>query len=112
MAFAEPRPNRRPFHVFKDSSQWSIAPQLDNGNLAITSFTVSSQSGRARYVTFLSRKRGEDDYILLMVLVKGGDTLHFPFPHPMMVGTGRSLVAQVSLHTGALIQMTVVGYEW
>ena len=110
MPFAEPRPNRHPFSAQGDPPL-IVSPKLDSGNLALTSFTISSQAGEARFVQLLSRK-GKNDRVLLMVLVKGGQTLHFPFPHPLMVGANRSLVVKELLHTGALLPATVVGYEW
>jgi hypothetical protein len=50
---------------------------------------------------------------MLEVLVPGGGTtFHLPFPHPIMVGAGRSLVVQGGIPGGGLEPVTVVGYEW
>jgi hypothetical protein len=108
MPFAEPRPHRRPFHAQKDGAL-VVAPKL--GNLALTSLTVSNQDFEPHFVQVESTK-GSNRKQLLMVLVPGGATLHFPFPHPIMVGAGRSLVVNDMSPTAALVPVTVVGYEW
>ena len=72
---------------------------------------MSSQGGDERFVKVISRG-GPGDTTLLMVLVKGGQTIHLDFPHPIMVGEHRRLVVVEMKHTGAFLPVTVVGYEW
>ena len=111
MPFAEPRPHRRPFHAFKEILPLIVSPSRKGLNLALTSVTISSQGGDERFVQVLSRG-GTGDIVLLMVLVKGGQTIHLDFPHPIMVGEHRKLVVIEMKHTGALLPTTVAGYEW
>ena len=111
MPFAEPRPHRRPFHSFKITMPLTVTPKHKNVNLAVTSITVSNQSEKEKFVKVVSRG-GDGDNILLMVLVKGGQTLHFSFPHPIMVGEHRKLTVIDMVPNGALFPVTVVGYEW
>jgi hypothetical protein len=111
MPFAEPRPHRRPFHAFKTTMPLTVTAKHKNVNLALTSITVSNQSDKEKFVQVISRG-GTGDIILLMVLVRGVQTLHFPFPHPIMVGEHRKLVVKDMAPNGALFPVTVVGYEW
>lgn len=111
MPFAEPRPNRKPFHAFAGNPPLTVGAKRKGGNLALTSFTVSSQGGKPRFVRVISRG-GDGDNVLIEVLVEGGQTIHLPFPHPIMVGVSRKLVVKVMVNTGALLPVTVVGYEW
>ncbi|HEX3168535.1 MAG TPA: hypothetical protein VHQ93_19840 [Chitinophagaceae bacterium] len=110
MSFAEPRPHRRPFHAHTLSGPLTVSPRFTGGNLALTSFTVGSQDG-TRWVRLVSTKDDTEE-ILLEVYVPGSQTLHFPFPHPIMVGAGRTLSISPMDNTGAFLPMTVVGYEW
>jgi hypothetical protein len=111
MPFAEPRPHRRPFHAFKEFLPLTVKANRKGINLAVTSITVSNQSSTEKFVQVVSRG-GDGDIKLLMVLVKGGQTLHFPFPHPLMVGETRKLVVIDMAPNGALFPATVIGYEW
>ena len=110
MAFAEPRPHRRPFHAMTGTAPLTINPKQAGGNLAITSLTASSQDG-IRLIKLVSKK-GDIETTLLEAYVPGGQTIHLPFPHPLMVGTGHSLIVSQQSSTGALMTITVVGYEW
>ena len=110
MPFAEPRPHRRPFHAHGEHSL-SIDPSKKNLNLAVTSFTVANQDSRSHFARLVSID-GSDEEQLLRVLVPAETTKHFPFPHPLMVGVGRSLFAEDEVPGGWLSPMTVVGYEW
>jgi hypothetical protein len=108
MPFAEPRPNRRPFCAH-DFSSVVVTPKA--GNLALTSLTISNQDDRAHFVDVLSTK-GANVKRLLQILVPDTTTVHLPFPHPIMVGTGRSLSVSDLAGGPALFPITVVGYEW
>lgn len=110
MPFAEPRPHRRPFRVHGEH-QISIDPSEKNLNLAVTSFTVANQDSRPHFSRLVSID-GSTKEQLLEVLVPAETTKHFPFPHPLMVGVGRSLLAEDEVPSGSLSPMTVVGYEW
>ena len=110
MPFAEPRPHRRPFHATTGTAPLTINPKQSAGNLAITSLTAASQDG-VQLVKLISKKN-DDEQQLLEVYVTGAQTLHVPFPHPLMVGADRSLVVSTQSATGALMKITVVGYEW
>jgi hypothetical protein len=109
MPFAEPRPHRRPFHA-KGEQKLTIVPTRTSMNLAVTSFTVANNDSSPHFVRLVST-HGSNEELLLEVLVPGETTKHFPFPHPLMVGVGRSLVAEDEI-SGFLSPMTVVGYEW
>jgi len=111
MPFAEPRPHRRPFHAFKVTMPLTVTAKRKRVNLALTSLTVSNQSTTEKFVKVVSRGGAGDD-VLLMVLIKGSQTMHFPFPHPIMVGESRRLVVTDTAPNGALFPVTVVGYEW
>ena len=111
MPFAEPRPHRRPFHAHGEH-QVTIVPTQKNMNLAVTSFTVANQDSRSHFARLVSTD-GSTKEQLLEVLVPAETTKHFPFPHPLMVGVGRSLLAEdVVTASGTLSPITVVGYEW
>jgi len=111
MPFAEPRPNRRPIHAFKETLPLTVKPSRKGLNIAVTSITCSNQSSMDKFLKVVSRG-GDGDKILLMPLVGGGQTLHFSFPHPIMVGEHRQLVVIDMLPNGALFPVTVVGYGW
>ena len=89
----------------------TVTPKHKNVNLAVTRITVSNQSEKEKFVKVVSG-RGTGDVELLMVLVRGSQTLHFAFPHPIMVGEHRKLVVIDMDPGGALFPVTVVGYEW
>jgi hypothetical protein len=110
MRFAEPRPHRRPFHAHGEH-QLTIVPTRNNMNLAVTSFTVANQDSRSHFARLVSTD-GSTKEQLLEVLVAAETTKHFPFPHPLMVGVGRSLLAEDEVSSGSISPMTVVGYEW
>jgi hypothetical protein len=115
MPFAEPRPHRHWFRAYSDlsppgSPPLIVAPKREGGNLAITSLTASNQDEDPLFVYMRSRN-GSSDELLLMALVPGTDTLHLPFPHPLMVGVGRLLVVEGN-SKGGLFPVTVVGYDW
>lgn len=110
MPFAEPRPHRRPFHAHGEQ-QLTIEPSEKNLNLAVTSFTVANQDSSSHFAHLVSIG-GSTKEQLLRVLVPAETTKHFPFPHPLMVGVGRSLLAEDEVPGGSLSPMTVVGYEW
>ena len=116
MAFAEPRPHRRPFCEWNGGfAPLVVAPKL-RGELAVTSLTLANQSSKARFIDV--RSRDSDDPpsggdMLMMVWLSGRSTLHLPFPHPLMVGSGRTLVVDTHQKTDKpLIPVTAVGYEW
>ena len=111
MPFAEPRPHRRPFHAFKATMPLTVTAKHRRVNLALTSLTISNQSTKEKFVKVVSRG-GAGDNVLLMVLVAGTQTKHFPFPHPIMIGESRRLVVIDMAPNGALFPVTVVGYEW
>ena len=108
MPFAEPRPNRRPFCVHDDLSI-IVTPKA--GNLALTSLTLSNQNNDSRFV-YVSSVQGASTEYLMMVLVPGVTTVHLPFPHPIMVGTRRSLRVDAAGENLGLFPITAVGYEW
>ena len=110
MPFLEPRPHRRPFHATTLMSELTVSPKLNDGDLAITSFTGSSQSGN-RMIIIVASKDGEDE-ILFKLYIPEGQTLHMAFPHPVMIGIGRTLKITPLDNTGGFMPMTVVGYEW
>ena len=110
MPFAEPRPHRRPFRVHGEQ-ELTIVPTEKNLNLAVTSFTVANQDSRSHFARLVSID-GSTKEQLLRVLVPAEGTKHFPFPHPLMVGVGRSLLAEDEVAGGSLSPLTVVGYEW
>jgi len=117
MAFAEPRPHRRPFREWNGGfASLVVAPKQLRGELAVTSLTLANQSTKARFIDVRSRNSDEPPSggaMLMMVWLSGRSTLHLPFPHPLMVGPGRTLV--VDTHQKAakpLIPVTAVGYEW
>lgn len=110
MPFAEPRPHRRPFFAQGDK-RITVVPARQSMNLAITSFTAANQDERSHFVQLISTDGLSQDRLLLEVLIPDGTTIHFPFPHPLMVGVGRSLIADDEVKVG-LCPMTVVGYEW
>lgn len=110
MPFAEPRPHRRPFYAYGDR-HLTIVPASQKVNLAVTSFTVANQDNRSHFVLLTSTDGSSKDP-LLEVLIPAESTMHFPFPHPLMVGVGRSLVVDDEVSGPALAPMTVVGYEW
>jgi hypothetical protein len=110
MSFAEPRPHRRPFNGMTGTAPLTINPKQAGGNLALTSLTASSQEG-VQLVRLVSKK-DDSEKTLLEVYVPGGETLHLSFPHPLMIGADHSLVVGQQFNTGALIKITVVGYEW
>jgi hypothetical protein len=110
MPFAEPRPHRRPFYAQGDN-RIMVVPARQNMNLAVTSFTMANQDQRSHFVQLISTDGLSQDRLLLEVLIPSETTIHFPFPHPLMVGVGRSLIAEDEVHDVAC-PMTVVGYEW
>ena len=110
MPFAEPRPHRRPFHAHGEQ-QVTVVPSQKNLNLALTSFTVANQDTRSHFARLVSTG-GSTKEELLRVLVPAETTKHFAFPHPLMVGVGRSLLAEDQVPGGSLSPITVVGYEW
>ena len=83
MSFAEPRPHRRSFYALTGTAPLTINPKQAGGNLAITSFTAASQDGVQ--LVRLDSKKGDDEQKLLEVYVQGAQTLHIPFPHPLLV---------------------------
>ncbi|MGK2962232.1 MAG: hypothetical protein ACSLFK_08810 [Gemmatimonadaceae bacterium] len=110
MPFAEPRPHRRPFFAHGDR-YLTVVPASQKMNLAVTSFTVANQDTRSHFVLLISTD-GSSKVRLLEVLVPAESTMHIPFPHPLMVGAGRSLIAEDEASSPALAPMTVVGYQW
>jgi hypothetical protein len=111
MPFAEPRPHRRPFHAFTRFLPLTVKSTRKGVNLAVTSITLSNQAFDGKFVDVVSRG-GDGDIKLMMVQVNGGQTLHLPFPHPLMVGETRKLVVINAVPDGALFTCTVIGYEW
>ena len=110
MPFAEPRPHRRPFRAHGEQ-QVTVVPTQKNLNLAVTSFTVANGDTRSHFARLVSVD-GSSQEQLLQVLVPAETTKHFPFPHPVMVGVGRSLLAEDEVPGVSLSPITVVGYEW
>ena len=110
MSFAEPRPHRRPFNASSGTAPLLVKPKTIGGNLALTSITASSQDG-IRHLRVLSKK-AENEILLLNMYVQSGQTLHIPLPHPIMIGVDRTLEVSAMVNTGALLMITVVGYEW
>jgi hypothetical protein len=91
----------------------SVTLKTQRGNLALTSFTASNQGKSPKFAILASSREGTEDEFLVMVMVPGRGTTHLAFPHPLLVGIGRSLVVTGTPEPPkALFPVTVVGYEW